>query len=82
MYNDLRMLQEEIADLDQRARESETWLLDNTMSADWFERKDRYDDILFRLAQKKQKVATIMTGNIYVPETMTLPARPNSSRDF
>lgn len=75
MCEELKALQREILDLDSRARTFEDWLVNNMQSAQWYLEKGKYDDVLFRLDQKKQKLIAIKSGNITVPETLTLPSK-------
>ena len=79
---ELKPIHKEISDLYARARDYEKWLLENTQENNWFEEKTKYDDILFRLDQKKQKLKAVKSGNITVPETKSLPARVNRNRGF
>jgi hypothetical protein len=64
----------EIAGLDRKAREYEDWLLDNTESPDFFKILSKYTDVLFKLAQKKEKAETLKSGPRTI-ETTSLPAR-------
>jgi hypothetical protein len=67
--NEIDKVKKEIESLDQRAREHEAWLLDNPSGPRWFARKNEYDDVLFRLASGKMKLAAYESGNIRVPES-------------
>jgi hypothetical protein len=74
MDDQVKELQEEIVELEKKAREYEEWLLDRSESANWFEVKSCYDDVLFRIAQKKEKIKSLQNG-LRVPETTSLPPR-------
>jgi hypothetical protein len=79
---EVKTIKGDIASLEIKAREFETWLMRNTQDCNWFREDSKYNDILFRLEQKKQKLQSITSGNTCCPETSTLPSRANRNRGF
>jgi hypothetical protein len=79
---ELKAIKADIVSLENRARELENWLIKNTQDCNWFREDSKYNDILFRLNQKKQKLESVSSGNISAPETLTLPSRANRNRGF
>jgi hypothetical protein len=82
LEKDLQNTKQDIVSLKDRARELENWLLNNTQDHNWFQESSRYNDILFRLDLKKQKLQAINSGNITAPETKTMPTRTNHNGGF
>jgi hypothetical protein len=68
---DFKKMEQEIEDLDIRAREYEDWLLENINDPEYFKIKNKYDDMLFRINQKKMKIESIKTG-YRPPDTLNI----------
>jgi hypothetical protein len=71
----------EMKKLEQEARELEAWLLENTESADFNKANSKYNDVLFRLATKKEIHENRERGT-HEPETFSLPRFINKSENF
>lgn len=82
MDKELGPICQEIIELHYRVMLSEEWLMKNTQAVEWFEEMSKYDNLLFRLDQKKQKLASIKSGVKTAPATIELPTRPNRNRGF
>jgi hypothetical protein len=76
-----KTLKKQVEELDDRAREYERWLYDNTGDPAWGKKVSEYHSVLYRLAQKKQQLSDEGKQIHLPPETLSIPRYINRSEN-